>query len=168
MMTSLLTEGQSEDAAGPGKRCFKCGATKPRTEFYRHPMMGDGLLGKCKDCTKADVREREARLRQDPEWVAGERRRALEKYYRLYRPANPMSRAHDGWTDKEKARARNALSNAVRDGRVIRPTRCEQCGSQSRIQGHHEDYHKPLDVWWLCVPCHVLADAGRLTRSAAA
>lgn len=36
------------------KKCFKCSATKHIDEFYKHPQMGDGHLGKCKDCTKRD------------------------------------------------------------------------------------------------------------------
>lgn len=39
------------------KRCFKCGAFKSMEDFYNHPRMLDGKLGKCKSCTKADVRK---------------------------------------------------------------------------------------------------------------
>jgi hypothetical protein len=40
------------------KTCFKCGITKALSEFYTHPRMADGHLGKCKTCTKADTARR--------------------------------------------------------------------------------------------------------------
>lgn len=40
------------------KKCFKCKLVKSLDQFYVHKQMSDGHLGKCKDCTKTDVRRR--------------------------------------------------------------------------------------------------------------
>jgi len=66
------------------KKCFKCNVEKELTEFYKHGAMGDGHLGKCKECTKADSDRREKKLRNNPDWVEKEKTRAREKYHRLY------------------------------------------------------------------------------------
>jgi len=39
------------------KSCFKCNTKKPLTDFYKHPMMADGHVNKCKECNKKDVRQ---------------------------------------------------------------------------------------------------------------
>jgi len=65
------------------KRCFKCGIEKELSEFYAHPKMGDGHLGKCKECTKKDSDKRDKQLRHSPEYCEKERLRAKEKYHRL-------------------------------------------------------------------------------------
>lgn len=58
-------------------------------------------------------------------------------------------------------RAHNITEQAIARGILARPARCGTCGSESvfkdgraGIQAHHPDYNKPLDVMWLCQPCH--------------
>ena len=61
----------------------------------------------------------------------------------------------DQLMNAEKHRARKAVSYAVRHGNLVQPDCCERCGEAAeRIEGHHDDYSKPLDVRWFCPPCH--------------
>lgn len=130
------------------KRCFKCGDEKPRTEFYAHPQMGDGLLGKCKDCTRKDIRQH--RIKNPDKVREYDRARA-----RLpHRQAERTRRHHEyAEANPEKRAAHLALGRAVRDGK-IQKLPCAFCGENDNLEAHHHDYSKPLDVTWLCRPCH--------------
>jgi len=55
----------------------------------------------------------------------------------------------------EKVKARLLVDYAIKKDFLIRPTECSKCGKEGRIEGHHEDYSKPLEVTWLCKKCHV-------------
>ena len=127
------------------KQCFKCGEVKDLSCFYRHPGMKDGRVNKCKECNKRDVRQN---------------RKHKVDYYREYdrergsrQPAHKI-KAYNAKYPK-KYIAKNAVNNAIRDGRLLKPNACEVCGAEhNSIHGHHDDYSFPLQVRWLCPPCH--------------
>ncbi len=130
------------------KTCFKCGKAKPVDEFYAHPEMGDGHLGKCKECTKVDSGANH--------WKDPGKRRAYdrERYYANSQRRRQIADRASAWNAKypERYKAHNLVSGAVRDHRLERKP-CEICGNV-KVHAHHDDYAKPLDVRWLCVPCH--------------
>lgn len=132
------------------KTCFKCGVTKPLTEFYRHSMMADGHLNKCKACTKSDVRAHRAAndsVRQyDRERAKQPHRIAMRaQVVSEWRQAHPERRA-----------AHLAVQYAIRRGQ-LKPLPCWVCGAKA--EAHHPDYSHPLDVVWLCPRHHKLAHA---------
>lgn len=44
---------------------------------------------------------------------------------------------------------------ALRAGDIEKPKTCEKCGKTNcKIEAHHPNYDKPLNVRWLCVSCH--------------
>jgi len=142
------------------KTCFKCNKEKELSEFYVHPKMADGHLGKCKQCAKDDVSENRAanleRIRAyDRERGKLPHRKQKCKDYAQSHP-EVILRCTRNYRKKypTKYLARNLLNNAVRDGRLKKPNKCSKCGKKGMIHGHHEDYYKPLDVVWLCPVCH--------------
>jgi hypothetical protein len=55
----------------------------------------------------------------------------------------------------QERRAANARSyaNVYQRRGKLKPRPCRRCGSK-KAEKHHEDYSKPLEVTWLCRPCH--------------
>jgi len=146
------------------KVCFKCGADKPLTEFYKHSGMKDGFLNKCKECAKRDSRENRAlkvgyyreydrdRFQSDPK--VRERNR---RYQKTEDGKVSMRRSRLRWLEenREKRAAHIILGNRIRKGEVIKPDVCSCCGEAGTLHGHHNDYSRPLEVEWLCPSCHV-------------
>lgn len=114
--------------------CIKCGLSKPDTEFHKSSHDPNEFRGACKLCYKDQCR-RYAKT------AAGKLSKG--KTNTKQRVDKPV-----------KYKARYTLTNAVRDGKIMKPKDCERCGKGGQIDGHHHDYSKPLDVNWLCVPCH--------------
>jgi predicted Zn-ribbon and HTH transcriptional regulator len=83
------------------------------------------------------------------------------KYYSTHREAERerarrYGAAHPGQHTvyPHKQRARELLRSAVVRQNVVKPTKCEECGWEGILHGHHTDYSKPFEVRWLCSICH--------------
>jgi len=129
------------------KECFKCKTVKSLNEFYKHQMMADGHLNKCKECTKNDVGKHRLENLEKIREYDRERGKKPERM----KTAAAISSA---WrqADKRRMSAHNAVFRAVKAGKLIRMN-CERCDAV-KTYAHHEDYDKRLEVMWLCQPCH--------------
>ena len=129
------------------KECFKCKTVKLLEDFYKHPQMPDGRVNKCKECNKNDV--------------TANRNKNLEKIraYDRARGKEPEriktnTEINRAWRAEDKRRqlGHAAVAKAIRNGSLLRLP-CVRCGEKKSL-AHHEDYDKPLEVMWLCQPCH--------------
>jgi ribosomal protein S27AE len=66
---------------------------------------------------------------------------------REWRKKHPLVSKH--WKGTTRAYA-----NVCRRRGKLKPQPCEQCG-EAKVQMHHDDYTKPLQVRWLCRACHL-------------
>jgi hypothetical protein len=139
--------------------CKVCGVTSDVAKFY------SGVNTRCKECHKAKVRENRAekadyyktydayRYQHDPKV-----KKRHKRYAKTEAGKTSLNAAREKWLKEnaEKRACHTILNNAVRDGRAMKPSACQACGATNcRIEGHHSDYTKPLDVKWLCRSCHV-------------
>lgn len=135
--------------------CTGCHEQKDGCEFYASSP------SRCKSCVKERVRVN--RMRNAAYYRAYDRKRYREQEKRqeaarksaaLYEGRRRELTKDQKAREPEKYRARNAVSNAIRDGKLERGTECFFCKGQERLQAHHHDYSLPLDVIWLCSKCH--------------
>lgn len=125
--------------------------------FYAQPRAKDGLMFRCKECHKAAVRANYAANRKE------------KSDYDAARAQTPKRKAQAAEWQKErrkrepqKYKARSAVGNALRDGRLTKSP-CA-CGA-TKVQAHHDDYSKPLDVKWECFKCHREKEHGQVVST---
>lgn len=141
------------------KACARCGKRKSISEFYKAKTSTAGYFGACKLCVKQRVADHRAknldRIRADDKIRSArpERREALARRVLAIKEKYP-----------ERYVARYTLHNAVTSGKVKKPKKCGYvaCPEKKKflIEAHHEDYAYPLDVKWLCTPCHARVHTG--------
>jgi hypothetical protein len=129
------------------KTCFKCNVYKPLSEFYKHSMMVGGYLNKCKSCNKADsTKHRNANIEKVREY---DRERSKHPHrIELNKEQTKMWRS----ADRRRGYCHNLVSRAIKSGELSRLP-CSKCGKAKSL-AHHESYDEPLNVVWLCQPCH--------------
>lgn len=73
-------------------------------------------------------------------------------YMRKWRKTHPLTEEQ-----RLKDNARSYANVYLKRGKLVKKP-CRVCNSP-KVQMHHEDYTKPLEVDWLCSPHHKEADA---------
>ena len=143
--------------------CRRCKEDKEETEFFPSRLKKRDY--RCRDCCKTYA----VAHRKDNEAV----RKAGRERMRRWRANNPeLCQAQDQEQSIKHRERRNAYARkyakdnpgkknaqlkaakAVKDGILI-PQPCEVCGGWGkRIEKHHDDYSKPLEVRWFCSTHH--------------
>ena len=144
------------------KVCKTCGTVKDLDHFYAHKKMADGHLNHCIECVKArEIKRRNDNIEKiraydraranDPKRV-----QARKEYAQSQSGKQAHKRAMEKYKEKFpiKRAAHMIFGNAVKNGKIIRADSCSECKSKVKIEGHHDDYSKPLEVRWLCEKCH--------------
>jgi hypothetical protein len=150
------------------KTCKECGIEKSLSEYYAHKKMADGHLNKCKICVKIRIsKHREVNLYRIKAYdkeraMFPERVKARKQYAKSNAGKIAKKKALEKYRIKHNQRnyAHIAVNNALRDGKIEKIP-CLICGDE-KVEGHHPDYSRPLDVIWLCNKHH--RETHNLTR----
>jgi hypothetical protein len=128
------------------KKCFKCNEIKSLDNFYKQKSMKDGHVNKCIDCTKKDVTQN--RLDKIDYYRSFDRARASQPKRKIM-----AKRVISQWKAQfpNRRKAQIILGNALRDKKIEKYP-CIVCGIE-KVEAHHPDYDRPLDVIWMC-PAH--------------
>lgn len=129
------------------KTCTRCQKVKMECDFQQRKASKDGLTASCRDCLAEYDRSR-ANLPHRVE--------ARIAYHKTERGKLSGNAAKHRFILKHpfKRKAHIIVGNFLRDGKLIRPERCEKCRADCKPQAHHCDYTKPIEVMWLCKKCH--------------
>lgn len=142
--------------------CKYCKIDKPASEFYLSTIRRDGKSGDCKECIRAHVKANRAKNAEYYREFDRQRSnlphrvQARKDYAQSDRGKDRLLAGAKAWRKRNPAsyQAHTIVNNAIRDGKMHKPPSCSECSSDCNPHGHHCDYNKPLDVMWLCEPCH--------------
>lgn len=116
--------------------CKKCGENKTGSTF---PANSYGRRSpSCNDCHNAYLKK----WRNTPGGREGTNRSAAKQ-----RAAHRANRKH-------YLRSVWSFHTNLKSGKIKKQDSCSICHSKTRVEGHHDDYNRPLCVRWLCKKCH--------------
>ena len=141
--------------------CPKC---KINEITYKNPKTGY-YAPYCKECrksfdtaySKSDKRKKAlSKYNNKPERVAHMKEYHVE-YMQVEENRQSKRDRQKRWPSKDprllKVCARKIAYEAKKCG-LIKIQPCEVCGTTERLEMHHDDYAKPMDVRWLCKEHH--------------
>lgn len=146
--------------------CSKCLTSKLLTDFPRDASKRQGRKGQCNLCFRTpELKAYQKKWRQEHPDYKTDWFKKYPDYWKCWEQQHPENNAKrvkkyshsvKGITKRKSyLGAQQLLRDAILKGIVIRPLNCSQCDSnKTKIEGHHENYSKPLDVVWLCSSCH--------------
>jgi len=129
------------------KICTKCLEVKNHNEFHVSKKEVDGLQYYCKVCQKIYMRRHH-----------NENKVKNRQGVKNWREAKKLS--DPGYQKRQRAKYRHIqravmrVSYAITKGILVRPEVCSICQTRGKIDAHHPSYAKPLEVIWVCRPCH--------------
>ncbi len=145
------------------QRCTSCRIDKALTDFAINRAKNSGRNNACKECDRkrvaaakeadpvAKLERDRIRYWKDPEAQRAAKREIFHRDPAAAKQKNKQRQIAGG----QKHRARRKVADSVRRGKLLRPAVCSKCGeSNLRIDAHHADYGKPLEITWLCTRCH--------------
>jgi|SRR5579863_122674 len=102
---------------------------------------------------KQEIARRRAEKRRTNE--GKEKNRLRQKDWRRKNSSRTRT-AVAGWKKRnpQKAACHTLILWAIRTALIKKPEKCEECCEILKLEGHHRDYLKPLEVTWLCKNCH--------------
>lgn len=120
------------------KICSSCSLEKELTYFH-FDNFHKRYIAKCKPCLNEYQKQ----------WIVNYSKTAKGKEALRRATAKSLEKFPEKW------KARRILKEEIRLGNIIKPKYCQGCLIENtRIEGHHENYSKPVDVEWLCTRCH--------------
>ncbi len=128
------------------RRCPGCGESKTQEAF-------SGTQSRCRSCRSALCKDWRKR-HPDRQWASHLRWRASRPEWKPRLETGRRNAVTYRLAHADRTTARAALRNALRRGEMVKPSQCSVCPSSIRIEAHHDDYEKPLEVRWLCAACH--------------
>ena len=138
------------------KVCSGCGKRKEDSEFAVNRASGDGLTYRCRVCLADYQRGRRERLNASRPSDWKKKTDDMVAYRLAWKEAHPdyMTRVKKEWWEKnrDRLRTKEKVKYALKTGKLVK-TACQVCGEE-KVEGHHPDYSKPLDVVWLCKAHH--------------